>query len=461
MIHRLTGRQASSPLAASALAVLLGACELGTDAPPMKVISADLVAAPVPLVRALRLALDRSAPLVVDYWADGVPRLRVRAAAATEHSLLLTQLRPARTYHYEVVGTTTGGTFVTSPLPDDLARITFEATGDLSVPLVMLHLHAPDGFKGYVAVDGRGEVVWYWSTADFPGGMTRRSNGNFVVLDMYAVPDMNAGRGLVEISPAGEVVHELPHDPGNREWHHDVVATPRNTLLAIAFDDRIVDGARLRGEAIWEWTPETGGVVKRWSAWDHFSPTVDRGPRFFEEWMHANALSIGPRGNVLLGVHYWNQIISITPDMRGIEWRLGGVNATVTVPEPDRFSGQHTPTELPGGRVLMFDNGIERLTYSRALELVIEGPTARSVWEWRPVPVNYARIISSARRLSNGRTLVAFGTSAGFLRSTGPIEVYEVTGDGIARWHLVVGNTFMMYRAEPMEAIAGEERVPQ
>jgi arylsulfotransferase ASST len=435
-------------LVRSTLLVPLAGCALGTDPPPVRVVSADLVA-PAPLVRTLRLALEQPAAVTVEYWADGVPRLRVRGPVAAEHLLLLAQLRPGRTYNYEVLGTATAGTFVTGALPEDLARVTFAVTGQLSVPLLMLHLDDPGGFRGYAAVDGAGQVVWYWRTTDFPFGMTWRANGNLVLLDK--------GRGLVEITPAGQVVHEFAQDVANRELHHDVIATPQNTLLVIAFDDRVVNGTQVRGDAIWEWTPETGAASKRWTAWDHFSPAQDRGPRFGGEWMHANALAIGPRGNVLMSVHYWNQIMSITPDWQRIEWRLGGVNATVTVPDADRFSGQHTPHEMAGGRVLLFDNGVERQGYSRALELAIDGTTARTLWEWRAQPANYAGALGSARRLGNGNTLVAFGMSAGVAGSSGPLEVYEVSSDGIPRWHLIVRNTSFMYRAEPFSAIAGEE----
>jgi hypothetical protein len=430
------------------LLLLLVGCGLATDTPPIKIISTDL-AAPAPLVRILRLALDRPAAVTVEYWAEASPRLRVHGKAAAEHDLLLTRLRPGRTYSYEVLGTGVTGTFGTAPLPDDLARVTYAVTGQPTVPIVMLHLFDPNGFKGYVAVDGDGQVVWYWRTTGFPFGMTRRMNSNLVLLD--------EGRGLLEVTPDGRLVRELPQDAANRALHHDAIATPQNTILVIAFDDRVVNGARIRGEAIWEWTPETGAAAKRWSSWDHFSPTQDRGPRFGGEWMHANALAIGARRNILLSVHYWNQILSISPDWQVIESRLGGVNATVTVPDAERFSGQHTPSEPAAGRVLLFDNGVERQGYSRAVELAIDGMTARTVWEWRAQPPNYASAVGSARRLTGGHTLITFGMSAGVVGSSGPIEVYEVSIDGTPRWHLVVQNTYVMYRAEPLSAIAGEE----
>lgn len=430
------------------LLILLTACAGPTDAPRPEVRSVTVLQAGR-LVQTLQVELSAPAPLVVEYWTEGGPRLRLRSPEAASHAVPLTRLRAGRSYDFELVGFARSGTLTTDPLPEDLARIEFTARGSPTVPLVLLHLFEPDGFRGYAILDAEGEVVWYWRTQDFPFGMTRRQSGNFVFLDR--------GRGLVEVTPAGDVVHLLPQDTVQREMHHDVLVTPENSLLFIAFDNREVDGRRLKGEAIWEWSPETGGAVKRWSAWDHLSPSRDRGPRFGAEWLHANALAIGPRRNVLLSLHYLNQVISITQDWNRLEWRLGGVNATITTAGGAQFSGQHTAREIAPQRVILFDNGLERADHSRVIEYALEGATARVVSEWKATPANFAAIVSSARRLGNGNTLVGFGTSRGVQGSTGPVEVYEVTPGGEARWHLVVENVRIMYRAEPLTAISSEE----
>ena len=341
------------------------------------------------------------------------------------------------------------GTFTSDTVPSDLAASLVSVTGRRTAPLVMLHLYEPGGFKGYAMLDEHDEVVWYWRTTDFPFGMTRRANGDFVLMDK--------GRGLVEVDPAGAVVHELAQDLTNREMHHDAIVSPANTVLFIAFDDRVVNGATVRGDAIWEWAPETGTLDKRWSSWDHFSLADTPAPRG-REWMHANALAIGPRQNVLLSVHHWNQVVSITADWRTIEWRLGGVNATYPLPAADAFSGQHTPRETAPGRVLLFDNGTDRGGYSRAVEYSLDAGTARTLWEWRSQPLNFASAVGSARRLANGHTLIAFGLPAGLAGSTGPTEVYEVDAAGTPVWHLVT-RTQTMYRAEPMTSVGAESPV--
>ena len=128
--------------------------------------------------------------------------------------------------------------------------------------------------------------------------------------------------------------------------HHDVVTAPSGAVLFLGRDRRLVDDTLVAGEAIWEWDPETGAQTRLWSSFDHLSPRNDRGPRYrATDWLHANSLSFGPRGNVLVSLHHLNQIISIAPGYGSLEWRLGGTNATIEVPDSERFSGQHTATD--------------------------------------------------------------------------------------------------------------------
>lgn len=331
-------------------------------------------------------------------------------------------------------------------LPGDLAAVSFTADGRPTAPYVLLEIRHAEGFRGFVAVNADGRPVWFFRTVGSPSGATRRANGNFVFLDNE--------RGLLEVTVDGEVAGQLAQEPRpGRFIHHDVTATRNHTILFIAEDVRQWQGEPLTGEAIWEWSPEDGSVVRRWSAFDHLDPETDRGPRFRRtDWLHANSLTVGSRGNVLLSLHFLDQVLSIAPDMLSLEWRLGGVGATIAV--DDAFSGQHTAAETVPGRVLLFDNGFarEEAQYSRAVEYELGDATATKLWEWRPTQDNWARVISSAWRMPNGHTMVAFGTERDpMLGSTGPIEVYEVTRGGEVVWHLRLGGRVSsMYRATPL-----------
>ena len=332
-----------------------------------------------------------------------------------------------------------------APLPADLQAIKITASGALTPQYALLHLYAEQGFKGYALVDSSGRIAWHYRTKDYPFGADRRSNGNFVFMDK--------GYGLVEVDRQGAIVHELKQRDAENEMHHAIVVTPRDTVLYLTFDTQDFAGKRLKGEAIWEWDPDTGEDVKRWRSWDFMDPALDRSARTAGEWLHGNSLYVGPGGNILLSFHYINQVISIAPDWKSVQWRLGGVRPTIAVAADEQTSAQHTAAELANHRILMFDNRTDlQPPYSRAVEYAIEGASAKQVWEWKAPGHNYASAVSSARRLSNGNTLVGFGMEKGRNGSTGPTEAFEVTPAGEVKWRLLVEGVMTMFRVEPIDS---------
>jgi hypothetical protein len=205
--------------------------------PPPAVISSELVES-APLTRVLRVALAQAMPLEIEYATSGEAPLRVLSPSAASHAVTLARLRAGRTYTYRLRGTSVRGEFRTDPLPADLAAVRFDATGTPTAPLALVHLFKSDSFKGYAIVDGRGEVVWYWRTKDFPFGAARRPNRNFVFMDK--------GRGIVEVTPAGETVREVPQEGPELEMHHDLITTPTGSVLYLAFDTEEVEGKRVK-----------------------------------------------------------------------------------------------------------------------------------------------------------------------------------------------------------------------
>jgi hypothetical protein len=331
-----------------------------------------------------------------------------------------------------------------APLPADLQAIKLTATGTLTPKYALVHLYAEQGFKGYALVDSAGRIAWHYRTKDYPFGADRRKNGNFVFMDK--------GDGLVEVDRAGAIVHQLKQRDPENEMHHAIVVTPRDTILYLTFDTQDFAGKRLKGEAIWEWNPDTGEDIKRWRSWDFMDPALDRSARTAGEWLHGNSLYVGPGGNILLSFHYINQVISIAPDWKSIQWRFGGVRPTITVPVDQQTSAQHTAAELANHHLLMFDNRTDlQPPYSRAVEYAIDGASARQVWQWKAPDNNYAFAVSSARRLANGNTLIAFGMEKGRNGSSGPTEAFEVTPAGDIKWRLLVEGVMTMFRVEPID----------
>jgi hypothetical protein len=441
------------------LITTLGCHDASEPAAPPSVTAVGIKEEPNPLVRILSVELDQPAAIEIEYWTAAAPRLRVvQSTPATEHSVFLPRLRAGEVYDYEIRSLGAGqargepvkGQLRTDTLPSDLAGLRFMSLGSPSFPLVMVELRG-EPFSGYVILDQNGSVVWY--RRGVPESFTRRANGNFVLLE--------GDIGLSEIRPDHTVVAELP-STDSMHLHHDVLATPDNTLLAIARDNMIFDGEAWTGEAIWEWSPEQATVNRRWTAWDFLSPDTDLGPKSVPtDWLHANSLAYGPRGNVLVSFPSLNQIISIAPGFQSLEWRLGGPNATVALAADDEFWFQHTAREVAPGRVLLFDNGRDRPNglFSRALELELDTAkgTATKVWEFRARPEIYAPIAGSARRLASGNTVINFATALGIFGATGPMAAYEVTAQERVTWILrIQGAQLVNYRATPLQHIGGE-----
>jgi hypothetical protein len=413
----------------------------------------------------LQIALAAPAAVDVVYWDDPANELHIRSSGTeTNPDVSLLRTHYGTTLYWEVRSATrdgdlsapVSGEIATPALPSDLAAIPMTATGTPTHPLTLLEINGP--FTGFVVVDASGQVVWYRRTQGAAQGSTMRANGNFVLND--------AGNALIEVTPGGEVVHSLDMKEHGISAHHDVIATAQNTLLFISTQQGFGRGTDLVGDAIWEWDPETGHLVRRWSVFDWYDPAMDWGTRSIAgDWVHANSLAPGPHGNVILSLNWLDQVISISPDWQRIEWKLGGARSTFLMDADALFMGQHTAQLLSPTRALMLDNGRDRpdgSRYSRALEVELDtvAMTAHKAWEFRATPDIFAPYVGSARRMSNGNTLVQFGFEAGVQGSTGPIRTFEVRPDGGVVWTLTIGNVSTVYRATPLVAIGDESAVP-
>jgi hypothetical protein len=439
-----------------ALGLLISSCDDPAEPLPSGVLSVSIDSSAGPIIRVATITLERPAPVEVTYGAPGTPVLRLTAdSGSVTYRITLPRLRADSEYRLQVGIPEEGGVhesiFGTASLPPELGRINLETTGEPSLPVALIEIAgAPQGeFTGLLIVE-QGEIVGYVNVPLALFGMTRRANGQIVVLQSQS--------GLSSYRLDGSLAHNLPQTgPGVAygRIHHDVTATPSNTILFITNDTARVDGELVTGEALWEWNPETGFVVKRWSAFDHLDWRTERGRESTRSnagnWLHGNGIQYGPRGNVIMSLRNINQVISIAPDFQSVEWRLGGDNPTLAIPDGDRFFGQHYVSEPALNRLLVYDNGFERPgctsppdapCYTRAVEYQIDpiAQTATKVWEYRHSPDIYAALVGSARRLPNGNTVVLFGMSVQN-ESSGPITAVEVNQQGDVLWRLTVPNT--------------------
>jgi hypothetical protein len=160
-------------------------------------------------------------------------------------------------------------------------------------------------------------------------------------------------------------------------------------------------------------------------SWEHLDPEIDRITAIQElrdVWANGNGLAELPNGDIVVSFRTISTIIIIERKTGAIIWKLGA----------PPLCGQHAPTPLANGNLLIFDNGPHRLDhpipFSRVIE--VEPATKRIVWEYREKRESdfFSPRISNAQRLPNGNTLICEGDFG---------RLFEVTVSGDIVWEYV------------------------
>ena len=476
-----------------------------TPTSPPTVLSASPTVRPDNLlIVEVEVELDREAQVYVEYENEDAGRFRTKTteAEATQHKVPIVRLRPSTTYSYETfavdadgrVSAGAGGSFTTGELPEALATLEFEVDGKPTLDLILMDLWTEEfsaetttkSVSGYLLVlDGDSNIVWYYASPNpirgqpyLPLSIRQKPNYNLV----YLLGTTPRPCCLREITPLGEIVDNLTYGGFNELLHSDHLILPDDRVLFLAWTYRLLDYTAqgggpetlVLGDSMKIWDQKTGITREIWNTFDSLPidvrgpvyrtlPVIPAGPgqpsrEEAVDWAYANSVQIGPTGNYILSLPRLFQVISVSPDLKRVEWKLGGPNSDYGFPDPtDKFYGQHTASMLPNGNILVFDNGRVRPEeeggpYSRVLELarIDDEMTAVKVWEYRPAPDIYNPILGSAYRLDNGNTLINFGTF--------PNTVVEADRKGAEVWKLVIGGLGRKasYRAYPFHSIMGE-----
>ena len=453
------------PLIAAALVALIAAC---SDSQP----SGEGAAAPDPdapsvishSVRAdadngqivfVRVVLSAPARVAVEYENEYAGKFRTALSeTAVEHAVPVVRLRADAVYQYAVgvekedggLALQARGEFATGALPGILAAMRSQASGRSSQDLIIADYgtETPEGWRQrIVMMDALGYAVWRYSPSVAPSVLNR-------LFAVRVLPNGNIMHQLrecciIEATPLGEVVNNLAAD----RTHHDFLPLEDGRILYInsydfTFDDSANGGDVERnvlldaiialdpaaGESESVWDPPDFWDMRDIDQWGATSPNR-------EDWLHMNSLEKSADGGYIVSLRNINQVISLSSDFKTVRWRLGGPDSDFDFPDPtDRFTMQHTATELPNGNILVFDNQAKLSeeegggNYSRALELRLdfESMTAVKAWEFSPEPRMYAPVRSSAYRLDNGNTLINFGRSED--PAAIPIAIIEADAQG-------------------------------
>jgi Arylsulfotransferase (ASST) len=279
----------------------------------------------------------------------------------------------------------------------------------------------PPGLYGYLTDKGtllyNGQIPnnTFIGKSPFMGGATMEADWNGKVLWEIKQPDHHHDGRLLR---NGNVLllcsTELPADIAKRV---------KGGLAGTEHD-----GDKINGDYLVERTTD-GKTVWEWRAWEHMEPAaypITSPSDTRSEWTHGNGIAELPDGNILLSFRNISTVVRINRQSGAIDWKLGA----------PPLSGQHAPTPLPNGNILLFDNGPFRADtgvqpFSRALE--INPNTKEIVWKYQDATSHFffSSRISNAQRLPNGNTLINEGLYGRF---------FEVTTDGDVVWEYVNPN---------------------
>jgi hypothetical protein len=164
--------------------------------------------------------------------------------------------------------------------------------------------------------------------------------------------------------------------------------------------------------------------------------------------LHANTVEVlrrdvpglGRRGNVLLSFRQLDLVAVLDMERRRVIWSWG----------PGVLEGQHQPSVLDNGHLLIFDNGT-RSRRSRVIEL--DPRTKKIVWSYvgRPPGSFYSQIRGGAQGLPNGNVLITDSESG---------RALEVTREGQVVWGFFNPDTDDPYLARERAPIYRMTRVP-
>lgn len=350
---------------------------------------------------------------------------------------------------------TTSYSFIYLPVGfPELERVAAEAPGGPSAGHVMLTLGywtQPGPFFETV-VDANGVPVYVRSVQNSMD-LKLQPNGNYSV-----ARSTGDGRGadIVELdSQFREVRRHRTVGLYNTDTH-DSILLPDGTAYLLAYEPNDVTG---KTDAIVQHVDPAGSVLFEWNSQDHVDLPAETVVGDDADYAHVNSIDIMDDGHLLVSFRHFSSVFKIARHPRDghavgeVIWKLGGRASDFTFVDQHGQvvdggpCAQHTASELPGGRIMVFDNGawninplcpdpqdpsgdpVSRMPSRVAVwELDVEAGVATMVRE-HVVDDRYAIFAGSAQPLDGGNTLIGWASARAAV-------VSEVDDAGRVVWEL-------------------------
>ena len=407
-----------------------------------------------PLVRVVSFTTSEPALVTADV-SDGTRHRTVRTPEdlQTSHVIPIVGMYPGRSHTVTLAlrdeagnerGDAATVTFDSPALPDQFPPIQLVASDpsrmEPSLTLFSVFRWLPnrpsnDGLL--VAVDERGDVVWYYQTDRRIDDVRQTSRGTLLC---------QSGRGPFELDALGNVIASwqatgledqvsdgaVPVETDT--MHHELFELPSGELVTLGTEVRSFEdyptsetdpgapraAANVVGDLVLQFRPD-GSISKNWklldildpyrigyrSLWGFYDHTDYRhvvgGTK---DWGHANAVIHDPSDDSLIvSVRHQDVLVKIDRETGRIIWMLGDPagwsepwRQYLLTPDGQPFEWSyhtHSPMLTPEGTLLLYDNGNYKAlpfakpveaadNYSRVVEYVIDevAKTVRQVWTY-------------------------------------------------------------------------------
>lgn len=288
--------------------------------------------------------------------------------------------------------------------PDELAPVAAVQPLDSDVAryLLVTSIEAATGLTSVQIVDGQGQPVWWVPPAADRTGFARlRRDGGGVVYTGAG----NDGVGAVL---------RTDWDGTTTAWsapdvHHDLYELEDGRVVVSRWDERVVDGERVAGEALTRIGP-AGPEAVLWDSFDALPTTpnacwgVVRTPDGAIDAVHVNGMDRDAASDRwLLSLYCQSSVIAVDGATGAVRWGAGGDAGTLTLRGDAGFGPQHAPRFVPGG-FRVYDNGRDVAAGSRVETWAVDegAGTATRTSAWAPPDGGYSAVLGAAESLGEG-----------------------------------------------------------
>jgi len=326
-------------------------------------------------------------------------------------------------YKDEIGSINNSETFIDS-LPVNFPQISIEVYDDPADGKLFFGVFGNTPKPSLLIIENNGNPMFYLETQSIPTDFKKQPNGWLTYFD-------SGMKKFYALNNKYELVDSFYCGNGFETDLHELLLLSNNHSYLLGIDPQIIDMSQLVeggkkdatviGFVIQE-LDENKNVVFQWRSLDYIS-VLDAADEIdltlqVIDYIHTNSICVDFDSNLIISSRNLDEITKINRQTGKLIWRLGGKrNQFSFINEDFNFSRQHDVRRLQNGNILFFDNGNNHTpAFSRAVEYTLDeiNLVATNVWQYRNNPDYFTSAMGSARRLSNGSTLINWGR-AGFI----------------------------------------------